>query len=81
MFSAAHQTYKNYMESVLADSNASDIMRKGAADSRDGEDTPEAEAFEKVVKDKIADGLRDQYSDLIAQNDLEVLIRESQAAF
>ena len=79
VFEAAHNEYKTYMEKTITD--ADENKKKGALDSKNGENTPESEAFENDVKVRIEERLKKQYSDLVDEKDLNILIKEAQAAF
>lgn len=79
VFESASDAYKKFLEESMNGSN--DIMKKGAIDSKNGDDTPETALFENVVKEKIKERLETDYSGHITKKDLDLLIKESQAAF
>lgn len=84
VFSNAYSEYKNALDKYTAESPPPELdprMIKGAKDSKDGVDTPESAEFEAMVKDNIGNRIREDYSELIAKPDLDILIMESQAAF
>ena len=80
VFSVAQQTYKTFMEDTI-ENGETESMRKGAEDCKEGHDTPESDAFEEVVKEKIEERLRNDYTELMSETDLNTLIGECQAAF
>lgn len=79
VFETAHDAYVKFSEEALTGDNA--ILKKGASDSKLGEDTQETAEFDSVVKEKIKDRLTTDYSTLIDKKDLDLMILESQAAF
>ena len=82
VFEAAHNAYKTYLDEMIADdSEQNKALHEGAVKSRDGIESPETEIFEKNVQDKIEERIRADYTELIQEGDLNIIIKESQAAF
>lgn len=81
VFQAAHHEYKSFLDASAAETNTDPILKKGALDSKAGEDTAESQAFDNTVKQKITERLTRDYGNLIEAGDLDLLIKESHAAF
>jgi predicted metal-dependent hydrolase len=81
VFQTAHHEYKSFSDAMMAESNTDPLLKKGANDSKLGEDTAESQAFDNAVKQKITERLQKDYSKLIEAGDLDLLIKESHAAF
>jgi len=81
VFQAAHHEYKSFLDKSASEENTDLNLKKGALDSKAGEDTAESQMFDNMVKQKITERLTREYSNLIEAGDLDLLIKESHAAF
>ena len=81
VFQTAHHEYKKTLDTALANTDIEPTLKKGAEDSKKGEDTPESIQFENMVKKNIETRLKQDFGKHIEEKELEGLIAQSQMAF
>jgi hypothetical protein len=79
VFDTAHHEYTVVQKEALNGSN--EKLKRGASDTKNGEDSPESDEFESLVKDRIRERLTKDYTKHLKPDELETLISQANMAF
>lgn len=79
VFDTAHHEYMVTQQNAMKGNN--EKLKKGANDLKNGEDSPESDEFEELVKENIKNRLQKTYKDHIKQDELDTLISQANMAF
>lgn len=79
VFQTAHHEYKKSLDDMLKSNDTT--VYEGAKDIQDGNDTPQATKMEEAIKKNIEIRLRNDFSNHIAEIELNELISQANMAF
>ena len=79
VFQSAHHEYKTTIKNALNGSN--DVLKKGAEDVENGDDTPESQQLEEIIKENISNRLKKDFTGHISDTELNSLITQANMAF